>query len=146
MNIYVSINTNHNLGETKIDYEAIHDFTTNGFMEGTYDADVTFRCLPAAVDANELKVIIEAVKDIADYGQAICFYGSICRAIYSFLKKCKGYNKTVEIEGCAEIPEIIDVSEEMSEEEFEAKVLVALRAEQKNTRRNVEQIMRNNNE
>ena len=45
MNIQVIINTNHEFTKTRIEDGAIHEFTTYGFSEGTYDADVQFSCL-----------------------------------------------------------------------------------------------------
>ena len=40
MNIQVIINTNHEFAMTRIEDGAIYEFTTNGFAEGTYDANV----------------------------------------------------------------------------------------------------------
>lgn len=141
MNIYISINTNHEFGETKIEDGAIHEFTTNGFAEGTYDARVEFSCLPAAVDGNALEVIIEAVKNVADYGEMIVFYASVCKAISKFLKRCHGYHKTIEIEGLEEVPETIVVSDDMTEEELEARVFAILEFEKKKISRDVNEIM-----
>lgn len=143
MDIYISINTNHEFGETKIEDGAIHEFTTNGFIEGTYDARVEFSCLPAAVDSNALAVAIQYVKDIADYGELIVFYVSVCKAIYKFLKKCHGFSKTIDIEGVEEIVETIVVIDDMTEEEFEARVIAILELERKNISRTVVKMMEN---
>ena len=131
MNVYVSINTNHKFGDTKIEEGAIYEFTTNGYAEGTYDARVEFSCLPAAVEGNSLAVIIEAVKDIADYGEMILFYAGVCKAVSKFLNKCHGYHKTIDIEGPKEITETIEVLDDMPEEELEAKVFAILEIEKK---------------
>lgn len=143
MDIYISINTNHEFGETKIEDGAIHEFTTNGFIEGTYDARVEFSCLPAAVDSNALAVAIEYVKDIADYGELIVFYVGVCKAVYKFLKKCHGFSKTIDIEGVEEIAETIVMTDDMTEEEFEARVIAILELERKNIGRDVAKMMEN---
>jgi len=141
MNIYVSINTNHGFGETKIEDGAIHEFTTNGFMEGTYDARVEFRCLPAAVAGDALSIIIAELQEFMDYGEMIKFYAGICRAVIKFLRKCHGYHKTIEIDGLEDIPEIIEVPDSMTEEELEARVFAILEIERKNISRDVSEIM-----
>ena len=97
MNIRVIINTHHDLEMTKIEDGAIHEFTRYGFAEGTYDADVQFSCLPAAVDGNSLMVILEVVKEIAEYGEMIAFYAGVCGALKKFLNKYKVSMKNVKI-------------------------------------------------
>lgn len=141
MNIYVIINTNHGFEETSIEAGAIHEFTNNGFAEGNYDARVEFSCLPAAVESNAMAVVLEVAKEIADYGEMILFYTGICTAIFKFLNRCHGYFKTVEIQGLDEKSEQIVVTEDMTEEEFEAKVFAILEIEKKKTGRNVSAIM-----
>lgn len=142
MEILVSINTNHAFGDIRIEDGAIHEFTTNGFIEGTYDARVEFSCLPAAVDSNALAVIIQYMKEIAEYGELLLFYGGVCRALYKFLKKCHGFRKTINIIGGEEIAETIVVSDDMSEEEFEARVIAILELEKKNIGVNVSKMIK----
>lgn len=146
MNIQVIINTNHEFTKTRIEDGAIHEFTTYGFSEGTYDADVQFSCLPAAVDGNALTVILEVVKEITEYGEMIVFYAGVCKALNKFLNRCHGYNKTIEIEGLENLPDVIDVPDDVTEEELEAKIFAILEIERKNTGESVSRIVNSENE
>ena len=142
MRIVVYINTNHNYEDTRIEDKAIHEFTTTGFAEGTYDADVKFSCMPAAVEGNALTVIIEVLKDVADYGEMIFFYASACKGIYKFLNKCYGYKKSIVMDDSESISHTIDVSDNMTEEELEAKVFAILELERKKIGEDVIKIMK----
>lgn len=146
MNIQVIINTNHEFAMTRIEDGAIYEFTTNGFAEGTYDANVQFSCLPAAVDGNALTVIIEVAKEIAEYGEMIIFYVGICKALKKFLNKCHGYSKTIEIEGLENLADAIDVPDDVTEEELEEKIFAILENESKNTGKAIRKIMSNEQE
>jgi len=143
MNIYVNINTNHAYDDTRIEEHAIHEFTTTGFCEGTYDATVRFACLPAAVDSNALDVILKCVMDFADIGEAIAFYGVLCRHLLNFLKKCHGYKKQIVVEqvGKPEISEYIDVEDGMTELELQARIMAILLEEQVKIGNDVVKIM-----
>ncbi len=143
MNIQVIINTNHDFEITRIEDGAIHEFTTYGFAEGIYDADVQFSCLPAAVDGNVLTVILEVVKEITEYGEMIVFYVGICKALKKFLNKCHGYNKTIEIKGLENLPDAIDVPDDVTEEELEARIFAILEIESRNTGKAVRKIIDN---
>ena len=86
---------------------------------------------------------IQYVKDIADYGELIVFYVSVCKAVYKFLKKCHGFSKTIDIEGVEEIAETVVMTDDMTEEEFEARVIAILELERKNIGRDVAKMMEN---
>ncbi len=76
----------------------------------------------------------------------IVFYAEVCKALKKFLNKCHGYNKTIEIEGLENLPDVIDVPDDVTEEELEAKIFAILEIERKNTSESVSRIVNSENE
>ena len=93
-----------------------------------------------------MTVILEAVKEIAEYGEMIVFYAGICKALKKFLNKCHGYNKTIEIEGLENLPDVIDVPDDVTEEELEAKIFAILEIEGRKTGESVVKIIESEQE
>ena len=77
---------------------------------------------------------------------AIQFWGSVCKNVISFLKKCHGYNKTVIIEKTNGDIEIFDVLDELTDVELQARILYILDIEEKNLGKEVKKILDSNEE
>ena len=74
MKINILINTNHNSEETYIEKNAIHEFTGNSFVEGTYETTVTFECLSAYEAPNALRVLIDGLENVTEMAEDIRFW------------------------------------------------------------------------
>lgn len=144
MDINVRVNTKNMCNTSSIEEGAIYEFTSYGFAEGTYDASVTFSCMPAAVDDNALEVIIDVVnilKDIKDYGEVLIFFYSVSKGLKRFLNKCHGYYKTIVVESDNSLYEEINVPDDVSEEELQAKIISIMEIERIKMASNVNDIM-----
>lgn len=141
MRIQIFINTNHNSEATYIEQNAIHEFTGNSFVEGTYEASVTFECLAAYAEPTALRVLIEGLENVTEIAEDIQFWFLVCKNVISFLKKCHGYNKTIEIEKPNRESEIFDAPDDMTDVELQAKILYILDIEQKKLGKEVRKIL-----
>lgn len=133
MRVVVRVNTNNGFEDIGIEKGAINEFTRTGFEEGTYDATVSFVCLPAFADPDELLVIFEQVKEFIENTE---FWIKTIRALWKFLKKCHRYKKTIWIG-----EKIVDVDENITEEEFEDKIMLILSKEAKRMGEEVNRIL-----
>ena len=107
----IFINTNASYLEKEnldVPRKAMDEFLRNGFVENAYDANITFRCLPRAVDPSFMEIIVD-LKDIAETTIA---WATIIGAIIKFCKECKGYEHNLTIRkkrGNEEIEIMLDI-------------------------------------
>ncbi len=73
--------------------KAMEEFLGNGFINNDYNGKVSFQCQPRAYEPNLMNIII----NIKDIGETIIVWGSIFNAIGKFVKKCKGYEASINI-------------------------------------------------
>lgn len=118
MNIEICINTNNYSGkDVQIDLKDIMDFTRNMYVKGNCEAVVKFECMPAAVYPDFLKIILE------------------------FLKKCIGYEKEVVLDD--NNGDIIEITDETTDEELQGKILAMLIEQERKTGKDISKIIDN---
>lgn len=94
--VKINISTNASEDEKKkldIPKEAIDEFLCEGFASNTYDGDISFKCMPRAVDPNWMEIILD-LKENIEVGIALA---TTVRALIKFFKKCSGYKQTITI-------------------------------------------------
>ena len=95
--VKININTNASESEKKklhIPREAIDEFLGEGFASNTYEGDISFKCMPRAIDPSWMEVILN-LKDILDTG---VFLVTVIEELVKLLKKCSGYEQNITIE------------------------------------------------
>ena len=121
----IFINTNASYLEKEnldVPRKAMDEFLRNGFVENAYDANITFRCLPRAVDPSFMEIIVD-LKDIAETTIA---WATIIGAIIKFCKECKGYEHNLTIRKKKEDEEI-EVEVNINSDDDSEKILKQIR-------------------
>lgn len=96
INVYVNISTNASEIEKRnlyIPYEAIEEFTGRGFAENIYNGNVTFECMPRAVNPDLIQIVIEITQAIGSI-EVLC---KVLQYIFVFVKRCRGYKYNLEV-------------------------------------------------
>ena len=95
--VKININTNTSENEKKklnIPREAIDEFLGEGFASNTFEGDISFKCMPRAIDPSWMEVVVN-LKDILETGLVLA---TVIRALVKFFKKCSGYEHTIIID------------------------------------------------
>lgn len=142
MEVEICVNTNnYDRKEVWIDHGTIEEFTKNAFLSGSCQAVVKFECLPAAVDPNAIRVFIKVLEDGIHIVGDIFTIKEVVKLIITFFKKCHGYERMIFFDSS---PDIIDVTDETTEEELYGKVLAVLEKQEKELGKNVKDIISEN--
>lgn len=126
MKINVLFSTNYSeRNDLKIEEGAIEEFTRNAHASGNYGASVTFECMPRAFDPEIVQFLVELKDDItevAEVANSLLILGQVCKAIISFCKRIKGYEKHIIVDSKKSNGEIIVVEDEMTADDLERQM------------------------
>ena len=94
VNVLISVNASESEKENlSIPRDAIDEFLGIGFAENVYEGNVTFSCMPRAVDPDFMQIII----DLGEIAETTIAWTTIISAVLKFCKKCKGYSYNLSV-------------------------------------------------
>lgn len=121
--VYFSVNATEQERETlTIPKYAMDEFLAVGFTENVYDATVSFRCEPRAINPNLMQIIV----NLKELGETIVAWDTIIGSISKFCNKCKGYEPDLVVRYTKENEEV-EVSVKFAPDEDRQETIKQIR-------------------
>lgn len=109
--------------------------------KGNCEAVVKFECMPAAVYPDLIQVVLKNMDHGLQIIGDILTLKELLKIILEFLKKCIGYEKEVVLDD--NNGDIIEITDETTDEELQGKILAMLIEQERKTGKDISKIIDN---